>query len=74
MKPLQEKRFAAMGGLSFAVLLVSQLLATTAFMFVMPYMLLYIQQLAVQNAESSAAWVGFINCASGTTVALVAPL
>jgi len=63
-----------MGWLSFAVLLVSQLLATTAFMFVVPFMPLYVQQLGVQEAENAAAWAGFINGASGATMALVAPL
>jgi hypothetical protein len=47
-----------MGRLSFAVLLVSQLLATTAFMFVAPLMPLYVQQLGVQEAENAAAWAG----------------
>jgi hypothetical protein len=47
-----------MGWLSFAVLLVSQLLATTAFMFVAPLMPLYVQQLGVQEAENAAAWAG----------------
>ena len=60
--------------LSFAVLLISQLLATTAFMFVVPFMPLYVQQLGVPDAESAAAWAGFINGASGATMALVAPL
>ncbi len=63
-----------MGRVSFATLLVSQLLATTAFMFVVPFMPLYVQQLGVQNAENAAAWAGLINGASGATMALVAPL
>src|SRR5918997_2798304 len=63
-----------MGRLSFAMLLISQLLATTAFMFVVPFMPLYVQQLGVPDAENAAAWAGFINGASGATMALVAPL
>ena len=74
MKRPQGSRSKAMGRLSFAVLLVSQLLATTAFMFVVPFMPLYVQQLGVQEAENAAAWAGFINGASGATMALVAPL
>ena len=63
-----------MGRLSFGMLLVSQLLATTAFMFVVPFMPLYVQQLGVQDVEDAAAWAGLINGASGATMALVAPL
>jgi len=74
VKRPQGSRSKAMGRLSFAVLLVSQLLATTAFMFVVPFMPLYVQQLGVQEAENAAAWAGFINGASGATMALVAPL
>ena len=74
MKRPQGKRSEAMSRLSFGVLLVSQLLATTAFMFVVPFMPLYVQQLGVQEAENAAAWAGFINGASGATMAFVAPL
>ena len=63
-----------MGRLSFGVLLVSQLLATTAFMFVVPFMPLYVQQLGVEDPQNAAAWAGFINGASGATMAIVAPL
>ncbi len=56
------------------MLLVSQLLATTAFMFVVPFMPLYVQQLGVEDAGSAALWAGIINGASGATMALVAPL
>src|SRR5215204_953276 len=63
-----------MGRLSFSVLLISQLLATTAFMFVVPFMPLYVQQLGVPDAANAAAWAGFINGASGASMALVAPL
>ena len=45
MKQQQGESPEAMGRLSFGVLLVSQLLATTAFMFVVPFMPLYVQQL-----------------------------
>lgn len=62
------------GRLSFSVLLFSQLLATTAFMFVVPFMPLYVQHLGVENARDAAAWAGVINGASGETMALVAPL
>ncbi|MBA3424927.1 MAG: hypothetical protein H0U04_10410, partial [Rubrobacter sp.] len=55
------------GRRSFSVLLVSQLLATTAFMFVVPFMPLYVQQLGVEDAGSAAAWAGIINGASGAT-------
>lgn len=62
------------GRLSFSVLLFSQLLSTTAFMFVVPFMPLYVQQLGVESARDAAAWAGIINGASGATMALVAPL
>jgi DHA1 family multidrug resistance protein-like MFS transporter len=63
-----------MDRLSFGMLLVSQLLATTAFMFVVPFMPLYVQQLGVEDAGTAAAWAGFINGASGASMAVVAPL
>src|ERR687895_1302246 len=63
-----------MDRLSFGTLLVSQLLATTAFMFVVPFMPLYVQQLGVPDAANAAAWAGFINGASGASMAVVAPL
>src|SRR5215210_1989233 len=63
-----------MGWLSFAVLLVSQLLATTAFMFVVPFMPLYVQHLGVHDMGRAAAWAGLINGASGASMAIVAPL
>ena len=63
-----------MDQLSFGMLLVSQLLATTAFMFVVPFMPLYVQQLGVEDAGNAAAWAGFINGASGASMAVVAPL
>lgn len=62
------------GKISFLVLLISQLISTTAFMFVVPFMPLYVQQLGVQDAGHAAAWAGVINGASGATMALVAPL
>jgi DHA1 family multidrug resistance protein-like MFS transporter len=65
---------AAMDRLSFGTLLVSQLLATTAFMFVVPFMPLYVQQLGVEDAGNAAAWAGFRNGASGASMAIVAPL
>jgi DHA1 family multidrug resistance protein-like MFS transporter len=63
-----------MGRVSFVLLLISQLLATTAFMFVVPFMPLYVQELGVEDPGRAAAWAGFINGASGATMALVAPL
>ena len=63
-----------MDRLSFGTLLVSQLLATTAFMFVVPFMPLYVQQLGVEDAGNAAAWAGLINGASGASMAVVAPL
>jgi MFS transporter, DHA1 family, multidrug resistance protein len=63
-----------MGRLSFGLLLISQLFATTAFMFVVPFMPLYVQQLGVEDPGRAAAWAGFINGASGASMALVAPL
>src|SRR3712207_8802870 len=43
-------------------------------MFVVPFMPLYVQQLGVEDAENAAAWAGFINGASGATMAIVARL
>jgi DHA1 family multidrug resistance protein-like MFS transporter len=74
VKRLQEEVSEAMDRLSFGMLLVSQLLATTAFMFVVPFMPLYVQQLGVEDAGNAAAWAGFINGASGASMAVVAPL
>ncbi|WP_207956894.1 MFS transporter [Rubrobacter tropicus] len=62
------------GTASFLALLFSQLLGTTAFMFVVPFMPLYVQALGVEDVGHAAAWAGVINGASGATMALVAPL
>ena len=62
------------GTLSFGVLLVSQLAATTGFMFVMPFMPLYVQELGVESAGGAAAWAGLLNTATAVTMALAAPL
>ena len=62
------------GTLSFGVLLVSQLAATAGFMFVMPFMPLYVQQLGVESAGDAAAWAGLLNTATAVTMALAAPL
>ena len=62
------------GRASFLVLLASQLLGTMAFMFVVPFMPLYVQELGVDDVGHAAAWAGVINGASGATMALVAPL
>lgn len=69
-----RKRGRVPEGVSFAVLLVSQFIATTGFTFVMPFMPIYVRQLGVGSVGSAAAWAGFINGASGITMALVAPL
>ncbi|WP_049761191.1 MFS transporter [Rubrobacter xylanophilus] len=60
--------------LSFLVLLVSQFAATTGFMFVMPFMPLYVQQLGVEDPGRAAAWAGLLNTATAATMALAAPL
>lgn len=64
----------AAGRLSFLVLLVSQLAATAGFMFVMPFMPLYVQQLGVEDAGRAAAWAGLLNTATAVTMATAAPL
>ncbi len=64
----------AAGRLSFAVLLVSQLAATAGFMFVIPFMPLYVQRLGVESAGAAAAWAGLLNTATAVTMALAAPL
>ncbi|MGI9048361.1 MAG: MFS transporter, partial [Rubrobacteraceae bacterium] len=71
---LIAERHDASGSLSFSLLLVSQLIATTGFTFVMPFMPLYVQQLGVEDAGHAAAWAGFINGSAGVTMALAAPL
>ena len=60
--------------MSFFVLLVSQLAATAGFMFVMPFMPLYVQQLGVEDAGRAAAWAGLLNTATAVTMATAAPL
>src|SRR3712207_9166935 len=60
--------------LSFGVLLISQLAATTGFMFVMPFLPLYVQRLGVEDAGQAAAWAGLLNTATAVTMALAAPL
>ena len=62
------------GRLSFFVLLVSQLAATAGFMFVIPFMPLYVQQLGVEDAGRAAAWAGLLNTATAVTMATAAPL
>src|ERR687894_1086333 len=62
------------GRLSFAVLLVSQFAATAGFLFVMPFMPLYVQQLGVEDAGRAAAWAGLLNTATAGTMALAAPM
>ena len=60
------------GTLSFGVLLISQLAATTGFMFVIPFLPLYVQQLGVEDAGHAAAWAGLLNAATAVTMALAA--
>ncbi len=60
--------------MSFSVLLVSQLAATTGFMFVMPFLPLYVQRLGVEDAGDAAAWAGLLNAATAVTMALAAPI
>ena len=74
IKRLVAERNDAAGGFSFSMLLVAQLIATTGFTFVMPFMPLYVQQLGVGDAGRAAAWAGFINGSAGITMALAAPL
>jgi len=59
---------------SFLVLLVSQLAATAGFMFVVPFMPLYVQSLGVEDAGDAAAWAGLLNAATAVSMALAAPL
>jgi hypothetical protein len=68
------ERPAMLGRLSFVLLLVSQLIATMGFTFVMPFTPLYVQELGVEDAGRAAAWAGFVNGATGLTMALAAPL
>src|SRR5215213_7047014 len=72
--PLRRAEVPVAGTLSFGVLLVSQLAATAGFMFVMPFMPLYVQQLGVESAGDAAAWAGLLNTATALTMALAAPL
>ena len=62
------------GNLSFGILLISQLAATAGFMFVMPFMPLYVQRLGVEDTGSAAAWAGVLNTATALTMALAAPV
>ena len=68
------KRPSASGHLPFVVLLFSQLAATTGFMFVIPFMPLYVEQLGVENLAHAAAWAGLLDAAPAVTMALAAPL
>jgi MFS transporter, DHA1 family, multidrug resistance protein len=68
------KRPSASGHLPFVVLLFSQLAATTGFMFVIPFMPLYVEQLGVENPAHAAAWAGLLDAAPAVTMALAAPL
>ncbi len=61
------------GRLSFVVLLVSQFSASAGFLFVMPFLPLYVQQLGVEDPGRAAAWAGLLNTATAGTMALAAP-
>ncbi len=65
---------SAGGRLPFVVLLFSQLAATTGFMFVIPFMPLYVEQLGVEDPGHAAAWAGLLDAAPAVTMALAAPL
>jgi DHA1 family multidrug resistance protein-like MFS transporter len=71
---LRRAEVPVAGTISFGVLLVSQLAATAGFMFVMPFMPLYVQRLGVESAGDAAAWAGLLNTATAVTMALAAPL
>jgi DHA1 family multidrug resistance protein-like MFS transporter len=71
---LRRTAVSVTGTLSFGVLLISQLAATTGFMFVIPFLPLYVQQLGVEDAGHAAAWAGLLNTATAVTMALAAPL
>jgi DHA1 family multidrug resistance protein-like MFS transporter len=71
---LKRDGVSGAGTLSFGVLLVSQLAATTGFMFVIPFLPLYVQRLGVEDAGHAAAWAGLLNTATAVTMALAAPL
>jgi MFS transporter, DHA1 family, multidrug resistance protein len=71
---LRRAEVPVAGVLSFGILLVSQLAATSGFMFVMPFMPLYVQQLGVESAGDAAAWAGLLDTATAATMALAAPL
>lgn len=73
MKNFLRQKSGTSDRLSFFVLLISQLIATTGFTFVMPFMPLYVRELGVESHGDAAAWAGFVNGASGLTMALAAP-
>ncbi|WP_119065815.1 MFS transporter [Rubrobacter indicoceani] len=66
--------FSSTGRAAFFALLVSQMAATTGFLFVMPFMPLYVEQLGVGSARDAAAWAGVLNAATAVTMAATAPL
>ncbi|MGH3085866.1 MAG: MFS transporter, partial [Rubrobacteraceae bacterium] len=68
------RRFDSTGKFAFGALLISQFAATTGFMFVMPFMPLYVERLGVESAGDAAAWAGLLNAATAVTMALTAPL
>lgn len=74
LSALRRAEVPVAGRLSFGILLVSQLAATAGFMFVMPFMPLYVEQLGVEDPGRAAAWAGFFNAAAALTMALTAPL
>lgn len=68
------KKFDSTGRVAFGALLASQFAATTGFMFVMPFMPLYVGRLGIEDAGHAAAWAGLLNAATAVTMALTAPL
>lgn len=67
-------RLKPTGRAAFVALLVSQMAAVTGFLFVMPFMPLYVQQLGVESAGDAAAWAGVLNAATAITMAATAPI
>ncbi len=53
------RRLDPTGRLAFGALLASQLAATTGFMFVMPFMPLYVEQLGVEMPDMRRRGRGF---------------
>ncbi|MGI8650038.1 MAG: MFS transporter [Rubrobacter sp.] len=67
-------RLDSTGRAAFVALLISQVAATAGFLFVMPFMPLYVEQLGVESARDAAAWAGVLNAATAVTMAVTAPI